>query len=127
MSVRFDSLGIVVGDMHESLAFYRLLGLEPAEQMEGHVELPLARGLRLMLDTEDVIKSFSEWEPPAGGHRVALAFLCESPQEVDEKYHEIVAAGHRGHVEPFDAPWGQRYATVHDPDGNPIDLFAGLA
>jgi uncharacterized glyoxalase superfamily protein PhnB len=20
--------------------------------------------------------------------------------------------------------WGQRYAIVHDPDGNPIDLFA---
>ena len=27
---------------------------------------------------------------------------------------------------PFDAFWGQRYATVHDPDGNPVDLFAPL-
>lgn len=27
---------------------------------------------------------------------------------------------------PSDAFWGQRYATVHDPDGNPIDLFAPL-
>lgn len=127
MSLRFDALGVVVGDMQKSLSFYRLLGLEPTEEMEGHVELPLARGLRLMLDTEEVVKSFSKWEPPTGGHRMALAFLCENPQEVDDRYREIVAAGHAGHVEPFDAPWGQRYATVLDPDGNPIDLFARLA
>jgi uncharacterized glyoxalase superfamily protein PhnB len=24
----------------------------------------------------------------------------------------------------IDAFWGQRYATVLDPDGNPVDLFA---
>ena len=28
--------------------------------------------------------------------------------------------------EPFDAFWGQRYATVRDPDGNAVDLFAAL-
>ncbi|MFL6036949.1 MAG: glyoxalase, partial [Gaiellaceae bacterium] len=28
--------------------------------------------------------------------------------------------------EPFDAFWGQRYATVVDPDGNAVDLFAPL-
>lgn len=126
MSVRFDALGIIVSDMHRSLSFYRLLGLEPKEQMDGHVELPLARGLRLLLDTEEVIKSFSDWEPPAGGHRVGLAFLCDTPPEVDDRYNEIISAGYRGHVEPFDAPWGQRYATVLDPDGNPVDLFAAL-
>ena len=27
-------------------------------------------------------------------------------------------------LEPFDAFWGQRYATVLDPDGNAVDLFA---
>jgi hypothetical protein len=25
--------------------------------------------------------------------------------------------------DPFDAFWGQRYATVRDPDGNAVDLF----
>ena len=37
-----------------------------------------------------------------------------------------MAAGHRGHLEPFDAFWGQRYATVLDPDGNGVDLYAPL-
>ncbi|MGB5655838.1 MAG: glyoxalase, partial [Acidimicrobiia bacterium] len=27
---------------------------------------------------------------------------------------------------PFDAFWGQRYATVLDPDGNGVDLFAPI-
>ena len=31
-----------------------------------------------------------------------------------------------GHKEPWDAFWGQRYASVKDPDGNQIDLFAPL-
>jgi uncharacterized glyoxalase superfamily protein PhnB len=26
----------------------------------------------------------------------------------------------------MDAFWGQRYATVLDPDGNSVDLFASL-
>ena len=31
------------------------------------------------------------------------------------------------HLEPMDAFWGQRYATVLDPDGNSVDLFAELS
>ncbi|MDF1595270.1 MAG: VOC family protein [Acidimicrobiia bacterium] len=128
MAVRFDAMGIIVEDMEKSLAFYALLGLEipPGTHSEGHVELNLARGLRLMLDTVDIVRSFSRWEPPTGGHRIALAFLCGSPEEVDDRHRLIVAAGNRSHVAPFDAPWGQRYATVLDPDGNPVDLFAPL-
>lgn len=128
MAARFDALGIIVEDMERSLAFYRLLGLHgPGEsEGEGHVELNLARGLRLMLDTVGVVRSFSEWEPPTGGHRMVMAFLCSTPAEVDELHASIVAVGHRSHVDPFDAPWGQRYATVLDPDGNPVDLFATL-
>jgi uncharacterized glyoxalase superfamily protein PhnB len=129
MSVRFDALGIVVDDMAGTLAFYRLLGLDiPVEaDSEAHVEVNLARGLRLMFDTVDVVRSFSEWEPPAGGHRIGLAFLCSSPGEVDERHTALVAAGYESHVDPFDAPWGQRYATVLDPNGNPVDLFAPLS
>ncbi|MEC4019520.1 VOC family protein, partial [Streptomyces sp. H27-D2] len=37
-----------------------------------------------------------------------------------------VAAGYTGHKQPWDAFWGQRYASVQDPDGNTVDLFAAL-
>ncbi len=125
---RFDALGLVVKDMGRTLAFYRSLGLviSPGADSEGHAEATLPGGLRLMFDTIDLVRSFSAWEPPTGGHRIALAFRCDSPAEVDARHAALVAAGHESRLEPFDAFWGQRYATVLDPDGNPVDLFAPL-
>jgi uncharacterized glyoxalase superfamily protein PhnB len=45
---------------------------------------------------------------------------------VDAAYQRLTAAGYAGRKEPWDAFWGQRYATVLDPDGNSVDLFAPL-
>lgn len=123
-----DAFGLVVEDMAASLAFYGLVGLDvPAgAEGEGHVEVTLAGGVRLMFDTVEMVTSFSDWEPPSGGHRIGLALRCASPAEVDATHAHVVAAGYRSHTEPFDAFWGQRYATVLDPDGNPVDLYAAL-
>ncbi len=129
MTIQLDLVGVVVGDMARSLAFYRQLGLDlPASaDTEPHVEATLPNGLRLAWDTVDVIRSFDPaWEPPAGGHRLSLAFRCDDPAAVDATFAELVDAGHDGHLEPWEAFWGQRYAVVHDPDGNSIDLFAPL-
>lgn len=130
MPPRLDVVGLVVGDMAASIAFYRRLGFAFADgaEGEGHVETALPGGLRLVLDTVEIIHSFDPaWSPPSGGHRIALAFACDSPADVDATFHGFVAAGYDGHLQPWDAFWGQRYATVHDPDGNAIELFADLA
>ena len=129
MKPRLDLVGIVVADMRASLDFYRLLGVEFADGAddEGHVEVTLEGGLRVAWDSVDVVRSFDpEWTPPTGGPGIGLAFRCGSPQEVDAVYAEVVAAGYRSKKEPWDAFWGQRYAQVHDPDGNVIDLFSPL-
>ena len=127
MTPRLDLVGLVVKDMAASLAFYRRLGLDLAPELddESHVEVTVG-GLRLAWDTVDVIESFSSYEESSGGHRIGLAFLCESPEEVDHLHADLTQAGYTSHVEPFDAFWGQRYATVLDPDSNPVDLFAPL-
>jgi len=73
------------------------------------------------------IRSFDpEWRAPSGSARTGLAFACDGPADVDKVYADMVAAGFDGHLEPWDAFWGQRYATLHDPDGNGVDLFAPL-
>jgi catechol 2,3-dioxygenase-like lactoylglutathione lyase family enzyme len=128
VSPQLDAFGIVVSDMARALAFYRKLGLEfpDGAESEGHVEAQLDGGLRYMLDGEDVIKSFDpEWERPQSGMHGG-AFRCESPEEVDRVYAELLAAGGSAHKEPWDAFWGQRYAQVRDPDGTVVDLFAPL-
>ncbi len=127
MTPRLDLIGIVTADMARSLAFYQLLGLtfdEGADEAP-HVEVTLDGGLRLGWDTVDTIRSFDPaWSRPSGGPPVALAFDCGTPAEVDAVYEQLVDAGHHGHLAPWDAFWGQRYAIVHDPDGNTVDLFA---
>jgi len=120
-----DAIGIVSSDLARTRAFYRLLGLEFAEG-DDHVEATMSNGLRLMVDTEDVIRSFDAGWERATGNQVALAFACGSPAEVDELYAQVVDAGFDGHKEPWDAFWGYRYAQLRDPDGVPIDLFAKL-
>ena len=129
MSVRFNAIGIVASDLPRSLAFYRMLGLSFAEgaESEGHIEAALPGRARLMLDTEAVVASFDEsFRPPSGAGRISLAFICDTAADVDRIYDQMVAAGCEGERSPFDASWGQRYATVLDPDGNAIDLFAAL-
>ncbi|MFJ3231990.1 VOC family protein [Streptomyces sp. NPDC086787] len=126
---RFAVIGLVVSDLAASLAFYRRLGLVFPDGAENqpHVEAELPGGLRLALDTEETVRSFHPgWRAPSGGGRVGLAFLCGSPAGVDAMYDHLVGAGHHGELKPWDAFWGQRYATVLDPDGNGVDLFAPL-
>ena len=127
MQARLDAVGLVVQDMARSLAFYRHLGLDlpPDADQQPHVEAPLPGGLRLLFDTVETVRSFDpDWAPPTGGQRMGLAFRLETPADVDRAYDELVSLGYEGHKAPWDAFWGQRYAVVHDPDGNGVDLFA---
>jgi uncharacterized glyoxalase superfamily protein PhnB len=129
VSPELNFFGVVVSDMARSLAFYRRLGLEFPEgaENEGHVEAQLAHGMRYGLDTEETMHAFDpDWTRPTGGHAVGGAFQCDSPDEVDRVFAELLEAGGRAHKEPWDAFWGQRYAQVKDPDGTVIDLYAPL-
>jgi uncharacterized glyoxalase superfamily protein PhnB len=127
MAPKFDALGIVVSDLERAMVFYGLLGLDFPDEPEGHVETTLPGGGRLMLDTEELIRSFDpDWEPPTEAGRIALAFLCDSPAEVDAMFTRLADAGFATKTPPWDAFWGQRYATIYDPDGNVVDLFAPL-
>jgi catechol 2,3-dioxygenase-like lactoylglutathione lyase family enzyme len=128
MSIRPDMIGIVVRDLETSLRFYRLLGLEvPAQKKdEPYVEVTTPNGYRISWNALSMVKQLdTEWVEPVG-HRMDLAFLCDSPAEVDATYVKLEAAGYAGHKVPWDAFWGQRYAVAVDPDGNHVSLFAYL-
>lgn len=120
-----DAIGIVSSDFARTRAFYGLLGIEFGEGGD-HVEATMQNGLRLMVDSEDVIRSVRPDWVRETGNQLALAFACASVAEVDELYARIVAAGFTSEKEPWDAFWGYRYAQLRDPDGVPVDLFAPL-
>jgi uncharacterized glyoxalase superfamily protein PhnB len=120
-----NAIGIVASDLARSIAFYRLLGVDFPEE-DGHIEARLPSGVRFMLDSEEVVRSFRPDWTRETGNQLALAFECASPADVDETYARVVAEGFHGEKEPWDAFWGQRYAQLRDPDGVGVDLYAPL-
>lgn len=121
----FDAIGVVAKDMTATLAFYRRVGVPFAEaaDAEEHAEGSLGSGVCLMVDTEESIRRFYPDFDGAPGDRVAFATRLQTPAEVDALYRDLDADGF-GVRQPWDAPWGMRYATVRDPDGVHVDLYA---
>src|SRR3954453_14601413 len=124
MTLRIDLVGIVVEDMGRSLAFYRQLGLDFPDDADTqpHVDITLPGGLRLAWDLVETIRSFDpSWRPPGGGGArpspagegvapMSRGGGGDGPGQVDATYERLVGGGHRSHLAPFDAFWGQRYA-----------------
>jgi catechol 2,3-dioxygenase-like lactoylglutathione lyase family enzyme len=122
-----DAIGIVTENVARSLQFYELLGVKlTGSGKSDHFEARLEGGLRLMLDSVELIKTFEPDFHKVTGTGPVLCFKQSSPKHVDEVYQRVIAAGFKGKKAPWDAFWGQRYACVLDPDGNQIDLFATL-
>jgi uncharacterized glyoxalase superfamily protein PhnB len=79
------------------------------------------------LDIEETIEQMHPgWAPSHAGSRLALAVRFDTPEQVDAMARMVRSAGHPVPLPPYDAPWGERYATVSDPDGVWVDLSAPL-
>lgn len=127
--MKLNAIGILCADIAASLDFYRRLGVPFPEYdpANGHYEALLGGGMRLMLDSHDIARAFVEhFTAPAGNDVITLAIACADPSAVDSTFEMITGAGAPAIRSPFDAFWGQRYATVADPDGNPVDLYAAF-
>ena len=124
---QLNAIGIVASDLARSIRFYRLLGVDVPETADaGHLDTFLPNGVRFMLDTEEVVRSFKEDWSRETGNQISIAFECSSPAEVDEVYARVTGEGFEGEKEPWDAFWGQRYALLRDPDGVEVNLYAAL-
>jgi uncharacterized glyoxalase superfamily protein PhnB len=117
------AVGVSATDLSRAVAFYQLLGFRfpPLEPDTVHIEAE--GGVRLMIDDAKFLTEL-HGEPPRPGNIAGFALLFGTPAEVDEAAGKVAAAGHTVVTAPYDAPWGQRYATVADADGFRVDLFA---
>lgn len=122
-----DAIGIISKDIAKSITFYALLGVDLKGLGHGHYEGTTSSGVRIMLDSVEVMKSLNpQWQPPVGCG-IVLCFKQPAAAKVDELFARITGAGFTAIKTPWDAFWGQRYASVQDPDGNQIDLFADIS
>ena len=128
MKLRIDAIAVTSKDFNATVAFYSRLGFEfpPFSQDDQHIEPITQQGaVRLMIDHVDLMRSLNGCDPSPATHS-AFALLCDSPSQVNAICANLKEAGYVFKTDPWDAFWGQRYATVIDPDGYEIDLFAPL-
>ena len=126
MTIQLHTVGVVVRNMGESLAFYRhlVLPVPEGQDAEDNVEAGLPNGITLGFLSEVVARQADPTFTEPVSQRINLQFACESAAEVDAIHTSLVAAGYISHTDPWDAYWGQRFARIKDADGNVVNLFA---
>jgi predicted enzyme related to lactoylglutathione lyase len=124
--MQIAAVAVSATDLSRAVAFYEGLGFRfpPLEAGTQHIEAEA--GVRLMIDDAGLLEGL-HGQPPRPGNTAGFAVLFDSPAQVDDAARRAADSGGSVVLEPFDAPWGQRYATVADPDGWHVDLFCPLA
>jgi catechol 2,3-dioxygenase-like lactoylglutathione lyase family enzyme len=116
-------LGILVGDIQKSLAFYRdLLGLQFIE------ERPVWFGTmhRLRFGTSDFKLIAPKTVPPKGAvgleNLLGFRYVTFVIKNLDSVCAELKAKGAEFTFEPKEIRPGTRIAMVKDPDGNIVEF-----
>lgn len=121
--MKLDMVGIIVESMEATILFYERLGFDVLGEKEAdYVELN-NNGMRISLNTKKMIEGIYGYPPKSEGDKIELAFLCDSPKEIDQLCEKMNNFGYEVFKEPWQAFWGQYYAIIKDPDGNLLSLF----
>jgi len=113
-----NAVTLVTADMRRSVAFYDALGFEP---VVGGADAPFttyrAGGgyLNVQLDLEHA---------PIAAIWGRVIFWVD---DVDAHYERARAHGYEPEMAPADAPWGERYFHLRDPDGHELSFARPLA
>ena len=111
-----NAVTLVTADMATSCAFYAALGFEP---IVGGDDAPFTT-YRVGEGFLNVQLDPAHAPVPAIWGRV-IFFVTD----VDRMYERAVAHGSVPEMPPSDAPWGERYFHLRDPDGHELS-FAKL-
>lgn len=106
-----DTVIVHAADPSALADFYiRCLGIDPEEVVEeaGHVGFDLG----------DIYLGFDRSD---GSHRHPgpVSFWLRV-DDLDGTYHRCIEEGGTAVIEPVDRPWGDRLASVKDPEGNVV-------
>ncbi|MFV0393737.1 MAG: VOC family protein [Coprobacillaceae bacterium] len=124
--MNLDMIGIIVKDMDESIKFYECMGLGvSARHGDDYVELE-HDGIRISLNTKKMITGIYGFEPTSSGDKIELAFKMPTIEAVDILANKMKEEGYTIFRDAWDAPWGQRYAIIKDPNDNLLSLFCNL-
>jgi catechol 2,3-dioxygenase-like lactoylglutathione lyase family enzyme len=128
MGLKLQTIGIIVKDMKNTLDFYRALGLPIAGDAfdDTNLDVDLPNGVTLGFLTEAAARHADPTFKTPVGSALNLQFKVDTATEVNATHGRLTAAGYASHAAPWDAPWGQRFARVVDPDGRIVNIYAHL-
>lgn len=110
-----SAITLATGDMQRAVMFYEALGFPMKFGGPQEAFTSFAFGgayLNLIVDTR---------APVAWWGRVIIHV-----SDVDALYRKALAAGLTPLFEPADAPWGERYFHITDPDGHELSFAKPL-
>lgn len=115
MPAEINAITLVCADMAASVRFYTDLGFPIAYGG------PEADFTSLRIGANFVNLQRTGATPGTGWGRVI--FHVPNPDEVHDR---AVACGYPPSTEPADAPWGERYFHILDPDGHELSFAVRL-
>jgi len=75
----------------------------------------------------DDIDVVPQWNAGSAGQGVSLGFEVDTPADVDKLVNRLASLGYVVQQQPFDAPWGRRFAVVEDPAGTPVGVMSATS
>ena len=126
MGIRFDMVGLFVGDLPKMVAFYRdVLGVEIEWDGRGPYAEFKHDGIRFSMFERAQLPGLLGQTPtyPSGlNGTFELAIDLPRFEDVDPEFERVVKAGAKPIYAPRDEPWGMRSCMVADPEGNIIEI-----
>jgi catechol 2,3-dioxygenase-like lactoylglutathione lyase family enzyme len=113
-----SAVTLAVIDIARSVAFYRRIGFELRSGGEHSSFASFGAGsgfLNLALSTNDA------------GLRGRWGRVIFYVSDVDAMYERVIGLGLAPDFPPRDAPWGERYFHLSDPDGHELSFACPLA
>ena len=132
---RISAVTLVTGDMARAVQFYEAVGFErlyggPDADFtsyragEGFLNLQLGRGVGADAGGQAGGGAVGCLGPPAGLDVWGRVIFWVS--DVDALHRRVLEAGYQPEAAPSDAPWGERYFHVRDPDGHELSFARPL-
>ncbi len=111
---RISAVTLATADMARAMDFYASLGFE---MLYGGPDA----GLTSFAVGEGYLNLIAQGEPPGWWGRVIFY-----AHDVDALYERALELGYGPHAPPRDAPWGERFFHLTDPDGHELSFASPL-
>lgn len=126
---RISDVCLLVADIERTVEFYvEKLGFHLRRRAEGFADFH-GQGVTLAaweLDHINRHTGVSNLRSPRHAHKVCVAVLLDSPDEIDQLHAELSAKGVPFHGPPENHVWNARCAYFTDPDDTLWELYAWL-